>query len=130
MYYRCGCCRCANGPTIYSRVAYHFLTVCAQGQKRALSSRAERLLRSYRWPGNVRELRNLIQRAVLLSDHQELDAEDFPIAGDALREQQAPDDDSASSLVQDGPEYAVLHPELPSPAKDYSVVKEQLHPQT
>ena len=26
-----------------------------------------------------------------------MDAEDFPIAGDALREQQAPDDDSASS---------------------------------
>src|SRR2546429_9240313 len=52
-------------------VAYHFLTVCAPGQKRALSARAERLLRSYRWPGNVRELRNLIQRAVLLSDHPE-----------------------------------------------------------
>ena len=36
------------------------------------------LLQSYGWPGNVRELRNVIERAMLLSDGDRLDARDFP----------------------------------------------------
>ena len=36
------------------------------------------LLQSYGWPGNVRELRNVIERAMLLSDSDRLDARDFP----------------------------------------------------
>jgi DNA-binding NtrC family response regulator len=35
------------------------------------------LLQQYGWPGNVRELRNVIERAMLLSDHDRLDAGDF-----------------------------------------------------
>ena len=35
------------------------------------------LLQSYGWPGNVRELRNVIERAMLLSDDERLDARDF-----------------------------------------------------
>ena len=35
------------------------------------------LLRGYGWPGNVRELRNVIERAMLLSDGNRLDAHDF-----------------------------------------------------
>ena len=35
------------------------------------------LLQSYGWPGNVRELRNVIERAMLLSDGDRLDARDF-----------------------------------------------------
>ena len=31
----------------------------------------------YGWPGNVRELRNVIERAMLLSDHDRLDVADF-----------------------------------------------------
>ena len=36
------------------------------------------VLQSYGWPGNVRELRNVIERAMLLSDADRLDARDFP----------------------------------------------------
>jgi DNA-binding NtrC family response regulator len=36
------------------------------------------LLQGYGWPGNVRELRNVIERAMLLSDGDRLDAQDFP----------------------------------------------------
>jgi two-component system, NtrC family, response regulator AtoC len=36
------------------------------------------LLQSYGWPGNVRELRNVVERAMLLSDNDHLDARDFP----------------------------------------------------
>jgi two-component system, NtrC family, response regulator AtoC len=39
---------------------------------------AHALLQSYGWPGNVRELRNVIERAMLLSDGDRLDAHDFP----------------------------------------------------
>ena len=35
------------------------------------------LLQQYGWPGNVRELRNVIERAMLLSDHDRLDAKDL-----------------------------------------------------
>ena len=36
------------------------------------------LLQQYGWPGNVRELRNVIERAMLLSDGDRLEARDFP----------------------------------------------------
>jgi DNA-binding NtrC family response regulator len=44
---------------------------------RGLSRRTEEALSAYHWPGNVRELRNLVERAVLLSDHDYLEPSDF-----------------------------------------------------
>jgi DNA-binding NtrC family response regulator len=38
---------------------------------------AQALLQRYGWPGNVRELRNIIERAMLLSDRPRLDVDDF-----------------------------------------------------
>jgi DNA-binding NtrC family response regulator len=40
-----------------------------------LSVTAERALESYSWPGNVRQLRNVLERAALLSEKPELDAD-------------------------------------------------------
>jgi two-component system response regulator AtoC len=37
-----------------------------------------KLLLQYSWPGNVRELKNLIERAIILSETDELTPEDFP----------------------------------------------------
>ncbi|NRB47785.1 MAG: sigma-54-dependent Fis family transcriptional regulator [Saprospiraceae bacterium] len=37
-----------------------------------LSPESKQLMRHYRWPGNVRELRNIIERAVILSDTKTL----------------------------------------------------------
>jgi two-component system response regulator AtoC len=37
------------------------------------------LLQGYHWPGNVRELRNVLERAILLSDAECLDARDFTV---------------------------------------------------
>jgi two-component system, NtrC family, response regulator AtoC len=52
----------------------------AEFRKRILGATpaAYALLQSYGWPGNVRELRNVIERAMLLSDGDRLDARDFP----------------------------------------------------
>lgn len=36
------------------------------------------LMERYPWPGNVRELENMLERAVLLSDNERLQLEDFP----------------------------------------------------
>jgi DNA-binding NtrC family response regulator len=41
------------------------------------SPTAYTLLQRYGWPGNVRELRNVVERAMLLSDAQRLEAKDF-----------------------------------------------------
>jgi DNA-binding NtrC family response regulator len=48
-------------------------------RKRVLgaSPAAYTILERYGWPGNVRELRNVVERAMLLSDGQRLEAKDF-----------------------------------------------------
>ena len=45
---------------------------------------AHALLQGYGWPGNVRELRNVIEREMLLSDHERLDAQDFTVTTGAV----------------------------------------------
>ncbi len=43
-----------------------------------LAQPAAACLLAYQWPGNVRELRNVIERAVALTSHDQLIVEDFP----------------------------------------------------
>lgn len=43
-----------------------------------LAQPAAACLLAYHWPGNVRELRNVIERAIVLSHHDQLTIEDFP----------------------------------------------------
>lgn len=56
-----------------------------RGREVRLDGEAERLLTAYPWPGNIRELRNVLERAVLLSDgsilgqrHMRLDPPEMP----------------------------------------------------
>jgi DNA-binding NtrC family response regulator len=46
--------------------------------ERRVSPAALRRLVEYRWPGNVRELRNVIERALILAEGEELTARDLP----------------------------------------------------
>jgi DNA-binding NtrC family response regulator len=39
---------------------------------------AMRILKAYDWPGNVRELESILERAVLLSEHDTIGEEDLP----------------------------------------------------
>ena len=52
-------------------LAEHFVAMTAREMKRpapALSAEALQCLVGYSWPGNIREMRNIIERAVLMSD--------------------------------------------------------------
>ncbi len=48
-------------------------------RKKSLTSGAEAVLLQYSWPGNVRELRNVMERAFIISDGDEILAEDLAI---------------------------------------------------
>ncbi len=43
-----------------------------------LSDRAWQCIREYHWPGNIRELENVLQRLVVMTDVEEIDAADLP----------------------------------------------------
>jgi DNA-binding NtrC family response regulator len=58
-------------------LAEHFLTLTAKELGRGpstLTPAAARAIGAYHWPGNARELRNAIERAVIMTDGQEVDA--------------------------------------------------------
>ena len=62
-------------------LAKHFLSVYAQeiGKPvRGFHETAVRLLTDYPWPGNVRELQNIIERAVLITDRENIHPEHLP----------------------------------------------------
>ncbi len=70
-----------NVPSLRGRredivdLAEHFVGFsCAElgAGRRRLSPETVRLLTAYEWPGNIRQLANVIERAVLLSDAEEL----------------------------------------------------------
>jgi two-component system, NtrC family, response regulator AtoC len=85
LYYRLNVLR-VDVPPLRERaddiplLAQHFIEAFAREFKRpvrGLSQAAEAALQAYKWPGNVRELRNLIERAVLLSEGATLAPSDF-----------------------------------------------------
>ncbi len=55
----------------------HFLASRAGKPARNFSSAALEAMQNYAWPGNLRELRNVIERAVILSDSDQIEKEDL-----------------------------------------------------
>jgi DNA-binding NtrC family response regulator len=63
-------------------LARHFLARCAQSLRKPVHDIAPAALESlaaHPWPGNVRELENLIERAVNLAQHEQLQVADLPL---------------------------------------------------
>jgi len=64
-----------------SLLVQHFINHFNSELKKEISDVSENVLQvllNYSWPGNVRELENVIQRAMTLSRHDVLQAEDLP----------------------------------------------------
>jgi DNA-binding NtrC family response regulator len=64
-------------PEDIQALAKYFLE--RQNSPRTLSAAAEEALDRYSWPGNVRELRNLITRAAILSQEDEIQVSDLSL---------------------------------------------------
>ncbi len=92
----------------------------------AFTPAAERLLRAYRWPGNVRELRNVVERAVVLSDEGQVDLALLP-RGAAAEAQAERSDEVAALPAADGTEGA---PAELDPGLDVLLSGEHLQPFT
>jgi len=58
----------------------HFLHIATErcGRRKTVSKEAMEFLSSYDWPGNVRELENIVERACILQEGDEILAEDLP----------------------------------------------------
>lgn len=62
-------------------LAEHFLKKYSEKMNKdikRISIGARQLLLKYDWPGNVRELENVIERAIVLTQHDTIDEEDLP----------------------------------------------------
>lgn len=69
-------------------LARHFLAASAAryGRPKRLSADAEAAIAGYAWPGNARELANVLERAVLLHDEEEIHADDLGLRRPAAPE--------------------------------------------
>jgi len=58
----------------------HFLKIASDnsGRKRTISKETMELLVNYDWPGNVRELENIIERALILEEEDEIKIDSLP----------------------------------------------------
>ncbi|MEF7615723.1 sigma-54 dependent transcriptional regulator [Aquincola sp. MAHUQ-54] len=67
-----------------------------EGRAKRFGAAALEALQAYRWPGNVRELRNVVQRAYVMADGEEISAEwlprnaGVPVPAEAARPPAAP----------------------------------------
>ncbi len=101
-------------------LARHFLTRIAaeEGKRvRGISAQAMALLTAYRWPGNVRQLENAVFRAVVLTDGDEIGADEFP----QIASQVSSDTLAVQPLIEPSPAMVASWPEPDRPtARDAS----------
>ena len=103
-------------PGDLARLAEHYLKHFAVqcGRKTAgFSSQALSRINNYGWPGNLRELRNAIERAVILSKEEGIEAEDLPLentSGSGEKMEAVP---QAGRLDFPGKAGGISHPQSP-----------------
>src|SRR5450755_2662253 len=96
-------------------LARHFLArLAAEEGKRvhSIGAQALALLSAYRWPGNVRQLENAIFRAVVLTDGEQIGANEFP----QIAAQLGPDAIASQFMIPASPAIAATWPNVPEAA--------------
>jgi Nif-specific regulatory protein len=84
-------------------IAHHFLQRFARKARvrvKGFSREALDKLLGYTWPGNVRELRNVVERAVILADHDLLMPGDLTLAGIDIARPMVPPASAAASQAE------------------------------
>ncbi|NOX59378.1 MAG: sigma-54-dependent Fis family transcriptional regulator [Planctomycetes bacterium] len=111
-------------PTLQERVgdipllANHFLDKYCEEAGRRISGFTEDaigMMQRYAWPGNVRELENAVERAVVLSKNQHIDADDLPprvIEEVQLSPAGAAFENTSLKKAMEGPERTVIEAAL------------------
>jgi two-component system NtrC family response regulator len=80
----------------------------------SISPEAMKCLLEYAWPGNVRELENVIERAVILSDRELIQAKDLPVEVRETQKVAPPSGEPAGREAS----HPVLEAEAPLPVID------------
>jgi NtrC-family two-component system response regulator AlgB len=83
-------------------LAQHYLRFFERhqgGRNLAFSEHCERAIVAYPWPGNLRELRNAVERAVILSPADTIEAADLGLAGRV----QGPDENASEQVGPGSP---------------------------
>jgi DNA-binding NtrC family response regulator len=71
------------------------------GRSRRLASNVLEALQAYDWPGNVRELENVVQRALVLSEDEELTVDDFSLSFGTPTTAALPRDEARAREIQE-----------------------------
>jgi transcriptional regulator with PAS, ATPase and Fis domain len=88
--------RAEDIPLLVQRILERVIADLGRGRM-PLSDEALGALTTYSWPGNIRELRNVLERAVLLNDHDRIEARDLRF--DTHRDGGSGDSDSSLTLI-------------------------------
>lgn len=75
--------------------AYHFLAQANDElgkDVRSISTEAIDILKQHRWDGNLRELRNVIRRATLFAENQEITVDNLPVMSVRVQKSQEKED--------------------------------------
>ena len=92
--------RCDDIPALVDHFAAAYARDSGTRVRRFSETAVERL-KTRPWKGNVRELQNLVERALILTDHEEVAAEDLPAV--LLQEDAAPAPGAPAPPPEDSP---------------------------
>ena len=90
---------------------------------RGLTPETRRLMEDYSWPGNVRQLESAIERAILLSEGDQITIEDLPLE---IRQDSRPAAEGAFKLPPEGISFEDVERDLITQAMeqtDYNITK-------
>lgn len=110
-------------------LAAHFVELIARRyglQTPVFSEAAVQLLQSYHWPGNIRELQHVVERAVMLSPHGQIDSAQLMLQTATLVETEQRSVDNLSQMTLEQVEKLLIEKALERTAGNVSRAAREL----